>query len=299
MKDTTTSSSQPVVLDVDKTSEIVSAPEQSSQQSKHKNQLSSQMQLLGLAKQFVIDGSLLPIEKQMPLEDRSKKRERTAELRKQQNMESIIQRAIHYCADDKVTDRVDQDWFASFIELAEHISNKTMQDLWAKILAGEIAAPGSFSLKSLQAFRTMSIHEAKLFAKACSLAVSDNHRKSMRLISGASQLPGIINFFTGNRQHPINLSAFGLSYAELLTLADNHLIFIQETETPPIKKGETLTFDYNGEPFSLVSTKQNVLLSFYKFTPIGNELAQLIANKPDAKYRGYVKQEFTGLFSVQ
>lgn len=298
MKVTKAPTTDPTVIEADNTADVVVTTERSQQQNKQTNQLSSQMQLLGLAKQFVIDGSLLPIEKQMPLEDRCRKRERTAILRKQQNMESIIQRAVTYCAGDKVTDRVDQDWFASFIELAEHISNKTMQDLWAKILAGEISAPGSFSLKSLNTFRTMSIHEAKLLAKACSLAVSDNHRKNMRLISGASQTPGIINFFTGNRHYPINLSAFGLSYAELLTLADNHLIFIQETETTPIKKGETLNFDYNGEPFNLTAKKHNALLSFYKFTPIGTELAQLIANNPDKKYRAYLKEEFSHLFTL-
>ena len=259
---------------------------------------STQMQLMGLAKQFVIDGALLPLEKQPPIEERSRKRERIAHLRKQQNLENIIQRAIKYCSDNEVADRADQDWFNNFINLAEDISNKTMQDLWAKILAGEISSPGSFSLKSLQAFKTMSINEAKLLAKACAIAIKDPSKKSMRIISGASQTPGLFNFFSKNREHRINLSSFGLSYAELLTLADNHLIFIQETETPPIPSGEQLSFIFNGINLSLKANKNNSLLSFYKFTPIGTELAQLITDNPEKKYLQLLKQEITSLFNV-
>ena len=95
---------------------------------------SSQMQLLGLAKKFVIDGALISAEKQMPLEERSKKRERVNHLRQQQNLEAIMQRAMQYCSENSISDRADQDWFSNFLNLAEGISNKTMQDLWAKIV---------------------------------------------------------------------------------------------------------------------------------------------------------------------
>jgi uncharacterized repeat protein (TIGR03899 family) len=279
---------------------ISTPPENIKTSSNHTNtsNSSTQMQLMGLARQFVIDGALLPKEKQLPLEDRTRKRERITYLRKQQNLESIIQRAVQYCSDDEIGDRADQDWFNNYIYLAEDVSNKTMQDLWAKILAGEISTPGNFSLKSLQAFKTMSINEAKLLAKACAVAVKDQSKKNIRIISGASQTPGIFNFFDKNRDHRLNLSPFGLSYAELLTLADNHLIFIQETETAPIPKAENISFNFNGLNLSLKAEKNNSLLSFYKFTSIGTELAQLIGDNPENKYLSLLKQEFTGLFDV-
>jgi len=267
-------------------------------QAKSSSQFSPNMQLLTLAKKFAIDGSLLPSDKQMPLEERFRKRARVDDLRKQQNLEAIIQRAMQYCASDEISDRADADWFANFLELAENVGNKTMQDLWAKILAGEVCAPASFSIKSLKAFRTMSIHEAKLFAKACSLAVKDSSRKNYRIISSASQTPGLFHLFSGKPFHPLNLASFGLSYAELMTLADNHLIFLQETETTPYKRGEELKFDYNGQPLTLIAQKNNCLISFYKFTPVGVELARLIADKPDDKFAKYMTKEFSGLFTV-
>ncbi|MCO4800186.1 MAG: TIGR03899 family protein [Colwelliaceae bacterium] len=300
MKVSKTSTTSPITLSVDKEKTVITSQECANTSSNHKNKTnpSTQMQLLGLARKFVIDGALLPIEKQPPIEERSRKREQINHLRKQQNLENIIQRAIQYCSDAEVADRADQDWFNSFINLAEDVSNKTMQDLWAKILAGEISSPGSFSLKSLQAFKTMSINEAKLLSKACSIAVKDQSKKSMRIISGASQTPGLFNFFRKDREHHINLSPFGLSYAELLTLADNHLIFIQETETTPTVSGDKISFSYNGLNLTLTASKNNCLLSFYKFTPIGTELAQLISDNPDKAYLNLLKQEVDGIFEI-
>jgi uncharacterized repeat protein (TIGR03899 family) len=272
--------------------------EDNSQKKKSTNTAASaQMQLLGLAKQFIVDGAFISAEKQMPLEDRSKKRERINELRKQQNLEVIMQKTMQYCSNSQISDRADQDWFNCFIDLAEGISNKTMQELWAKILAGEISSPGSFSLKSLQAFRTMSITEAKLLAKACSLAVRDN-TKNVRIISGAYQIPSLFNFFSKHREHKINLNQFGLSYAELLTLADNHLLFIQETESTPYNKGEKLHFSANGQSLNFIAQKKDTVLNFYKFTPIGTELAQLISDNSAPQYLQAMKTQLKAFFSI-
>ena len=262
-----------------------------------KSGTSSQLQLLNLAKQFVVDGGLLSATKQAPLEERTHRRERYIRFRKQQNLEAIIQKAIHYCSDSEITDRADVDWFNSFTDLAEGISNPTMQELWAKILAYEVTKPGSFALKTLKAFRTMSISEAKLFAKACAVAVRDSTRKNLRIISGTSQLPGMFNFFSNKRLQRINLGKFGLSYAELLTLAENHLIFIQETETAPISVGESIHFYSNKVPFILTSHKNKCVVSFYKFTPIGAELANLINDSIDESYIQLVKKTLSSHFS--
>ncbi len=259
---------------------------------------STHMQLLHLAKQFALDGAMKPDDKQMPIEDRAQRRERLSYLRKQQNMEAIIQKTLAYCSESDVVNKTDQDWFNSFISLAEDISNKTMQDLWAKILAGEIYQSGTYSLKALQVFRNMSIGDAKLLAKACALAIKDQSRKNIRLISGCYQKPGLFNVFDKNRQANINLSQFGLNYSDLLTLAENHLVFIQESETNLLSKNEQLNFNYNGLSFMMSTKKPNCVLRFYKFTPIGVELAHLIGDKPDSSYHGVLKKQLSHHFSV-
>jgi len=258
---------------------------------------STQMQLLNLAKQFALDGAMKPIDKQMPLEDRSKKRERLNQIRKQQNMEGIINKALAYCPDNEIANRTDQDWFNSYINLAEEISNPVMQDLWAKILAGEVAQPNTYSLKALKVFRTMSISDAKLLAKACSLAVKDQTRKNIRILSGFYQKPGLFNFFNKNRIQNINLSHFGLNHTDLLSLADNHLVFIQESESL-LNKGDPLHFTYNGLSLNLTTKKTDTIIRFYKFTPIGVELAHLINDKPDSAFFTVLKQQLSSSFSV-
>jgi uncharacterized repeat protein (TIGR03899 family) len=258
---------------------------------------STQMQLLNLAKHFALDGAMKPIDKQMPLEDRSKKRERLNQIRKQKNMESIINKALAYCPDNEIANRTDQDWFNSYINLAEDISNPVMQDLWAKILAGEVAQPNTYSLKALKVFRTMSISDAKLLAKACALAVKDQTRKNIRILSGFYQKPGIFNFFNKNRIQNINLSHFGLSHTDLLSLADNHLVFIQESESL-LNKGDPLHFTYNGITLNLAVKKADTIIRFYKFTPIGVELAHLINDKPDNAFFSALKHQLSSSFSV-
>ncbi|MCJ8318767.1 MAG: TIGR03899 family protein [Colwellia sp.] len=267
-------------------------------QSKNNKGSSTQLQLLHLAKQFALDGALRANDKQMPIEDRARKRERLAHLRKQQNMEVIIQKTLAYCSQSDVVNRTDQDWFNSYITLAENVSNNTMQDLWAKILAGEIYQPGTYSLKALQVFRNMSMGDAKLLGKACSLAVKDQSRTNIRLLSGCYLKPGLLNMFDKARQKNINLSQFGLNYSDLLSLAENHLIFIQESETNILSKSELLNFTYNGQSFVMAANKNNCILRFYKFTPIGVELSQLINDKPDATFNTFLRQQLSHHFSI-
>lgn len=255
-------------------------------------------QFLKLTKLFAVDGALLPTEKQMPIEDRCEKRARILHLRKQQNIENIMQKTLGYCANSDVKQRTDQDWFSRYINLAEGISNATMQDLWAKILAGELTKPGSFSFKALQVFRDMSIYDAKLFAKACSLAVQDQSKRNIRIFSGSYQQPGLLSWFSKERVQSINLSHFGLNYADLLALAENHLIYIQESELSLSNTQDKLTLNYNGLPVKLMARKANTNIQFYKFTPIGSELAQLITDKPNEDFFNSLNEVLGKHFNV-
>lgn len=57
------------------------------------------------------------------------------------------------------------DWFIRYYEASGNISDKEMQVLWAKILAGEIEKPSSYSLRTLDVLRNMSKEEAECFVK--------------------------------------------------------------------------------------------------------------------------------------
>lgn len=255
-------------------------------------------QFFNITQQFGLEGTLLPIEQQMPIEDRCNKRARLSDLRKQRNIEAIMEKTYRFCASKHLDKKTDLDWFNHFITLAENVSNNIMQDLWAKILAGELSRSGTYSLKALKVFRNLSIVDAKLLAKACSLAVKDQTKKSIRLISGSYQQPGLLNFFNKERQQYINLSQFGLNHADLLSLADNHLIFLQESESSMMANNDSINFSYNGLPLKLTSKKANISLQFYKFTAIGTELGNLIADKVNEEYFSHLKQQLSAHFII-
>lgn len=62
---------------------------------------------------------------------------------------------------------VEPGWYARFFDGVKDISDEDLQKFWGKLLAGEIARPGRFSLRTLDVLRNISIAEAHLFERAC------------------------------------------------------------------------------------------------------------------------------------
>ena len=71
----------------------------------------------------------------------------------------------------------DFDWFVRFYEAVGNISNDQMQNIWARILAGEINKPNTYSLRTIEVLKNISQQEAELFRKICSRCiVAGTHR---------------------------------------------------------------------------------------------------------------------------
>lgn len=62
-------------------------------------------------------------------------------------------------------DEVDADWFVRWRDCAEKVSNEDLQRLWAKALAGEVASPGTYSLRTLEFIKNISQAEAREISK--------------------------------------------------------------------------------------------------------------------------------------
>ena len=54
-----------------------------------------------------------------------------------------------------------------FLGYAEGMEDPYLQELWGKVLAGEIQQPGSYSLRTLDVLSAMTQKEAELFVEAC------------------------------------------------------------------------------------------------------------------------------------
>ena len=64
------------------------------------------------------------------------------------------------------------DWFMRFYEIVGNISDEKVQDIWAKIMAGEINNPNSYSLKTIDILKNIGKQEAELFSNVLSSCVT-------------------------------------------------------------------------------------------------------------------------------
>ena len=93
------------------------------------------------------------------------------EARRQRNAESVVKIAAQQVLlhDSKPNDQpVDEDWIFDFFDKCQDVGNEEMQAVWARMLVGEVASPGSFSLRAIQAVKLMRPSDAKVFTELCS-----------------------------------------------------------------------------------------------------------------------------------
>lgn len=56
---------------------------------------------------------------------------------------------------------VGDDWLFRWRDSASHVSTEELQNLWGRVLAGEVKSPGSFSLRTLDFLKSISKQEAE------------------------------------------------------------------------------------------------------------------------------------------
>ena len=224
----------------------------------------------------------------LSLAERADRRLLMQKERQQLNLERIILLAQDYCPEQVSTQEVDPDWFQQYCQLVLDVSNTNMQQLWAKILAGEIASPGKFSLKTLHALKRMSYKEAIALQQAANLSCRSKQDPSGRIYFGYIRRPSLWQWLTGRGRAVLNLSQFGLSYPQILSLTDIGLLHSAEIETGELASGLSLNWQYQQQLLSGKVTK-NVVLQYYKYTASGAELLPLLSVQPNQAYLQAIK----------
>ena len=98
------------------------------------------------------------------------------EMRNQSNMEEITQKSFPLLSPDARPDQIEDDWITNLFDKSRSVSDEQMQELWAKVLAGEGNRPGSFSRKTVNLIADLGANEAKLFVSLCRFAWIINGR---------------------------------------------------------------------------------------------------------------------------
>lgn len=193
------------------------------------------------------------------------------ELKRQRNVESIVSGALQHLPSSVSQDEVDEDWINQFFEQCQDVGNSEMQSLWAKLLAGEIAQPGTYSRRTLNLVRLMSKDDAVLFTLFCSY-----------IFQGEEFL-----FHVRVKQSDELLKTKGFSYKDLLNLQNVGLI----------ESGEVELYVDKNKPVSLYYFKDWLQLQIQPsvrldgkgigvtvLSKTGQELAPVCGAQPEPRY---------------
>lgn len=100
----------------------------------------------------------------------------THAIRKEINVSKAIIHSEEILASDTQTppeQSIDADWLFGWRDYVGNISNADLQQLWGKILAGEVKSPGRYPLRTLDCLRLISKDEAELITKLGSFVIVD------------------------------------------------------------------------------------------------------------------------------
>lgn len=106
------------------------------------------------------------------------------ETKRQRNLRAITEQAVEQLDESVSDENLDPDWIARFFSYAQDVTRQEMQALWGRLLAGEVARPGSYSLSTLEVIRNMSQVDAQDFHRLAAFFVADAvYQKSQKLAS--------------------------------------------------------------------------------------------------------------------
>lgn len=207
------------------------------------------------------------------LEYRGVVRERLAAVRKQVNIENIFQYAADELSQKEAVspEPVDVDWTTRFIGIAEDVSDENMQRIWAKILAGEVEQPNSYSKRTLEVVKNLTQREAILFQRVAPSIVWDGP-----------------NYYLFDC-HEMEGGEIGPNFDHILALSEA-LLINSECVYMTYKLGpERYVFLRNDEYAAHVRVKggggfkKEMLFHAYKLTNAGKELLNILNFENDCK----------------
>jgi hypothetical protein len=212
------------------------------------------------------------------LQRRAMQRFLDEEAKKQENIESITNKALPNVGEGSTPEKIENDWLTNFFDKCRLISDEEMQNLWAKVLAGEANAPGRFSKRTISLLSSLDKSDANLFQNLCSFGwiiggfvpLIYDERNDIYNKAG-------IDFGVIKHLAEIGLVTHGsISGFSRLKLPRQFLAFYYATP---------VTIEFPGDDNSLDIGK--VLLS-----KSGQELAMLCGSKPSAGFIDYIAQKW-------
>ena len=196
------------------------------------------------------------------------------EIKKQENIENIVDKAYSELEgkNSQTCGDVSPDWMNRFMDYAGEVSLEEMQNVWARLLSGEVLSPNSFSLRTLECLRNMNSTDAKLFEKVSSFVHNGEY---------------IYFDDETNKKH-------GLYFSEILCLDDCGLVNSGSmvARSKEIGSSPVLLFDF-GSHIIIASARRQVKITYmeYPLSRAGMELLRIVnrAKVPEAYLIGIIQ----------
>ncbi|MBY6196908.1 TIGR03899 family protein [Vibrio hangzhouensis] len=284
---------------VDTTSTITeTASHTESGQKKTHHMKDSGSRIRAIARAHSLDALIAEETPSKTLFERAMIREKQSKEQRQKNLEQIVKAALGSCKNE-VAGEPDFDWLVRYFDMAKEIHNSSMQKLWAQVLKREVTNPGSTSLKALKTLRDMTPKEAQTLQRAASLACSFGTDTSRKLLLGIRHQSGLFSFSKRESLDELSLGEFQLPYSSLLLLVELGILLASELVSGEIAKEPALKLSYQGKEMTLQPKYKGITLTYYRFTPAGNELCQLLGNRPNHQYQEKLLELLNRKFTVK
>ena len=161
----------------------------------------------------------------------------------------------------------DPDWTARFFNDVQDVSSEDMQNIWARILAGEVESPGRTSLRTLDTLKNMAKKDAVKFKDICNFVFNNDF------------------IFYDN-----SAKAFGsLNYSNLLHLQDCGLVNVGPSLVKEFRLNNQMEIPLMCQNFILVITRNSDPIEVLKIpdvllTSAGRELSSFVQSSMHMEY---------------
>jgi hypothetical protein len=197
-------------------------------------------------------------------------------------MGNILSKATPFITSDSNTITDDNDVFWGFLEHSKEISNEEMQELIAKIIAGEYNAPGTYSMSALQIIKMLGKNELELFERVCGLLINNE------------QLPKVL--FTGQENVRTLIQKVGVDFGKLQILQSIGLFLPNDMVlTIPNPEKKKFAVQYFNKTLLYEPENDNLEIKtpdYYGLSVAGTQILKHLTPKYIEEYYAWLKENY-------
>lgn len=206
------------------------------------------------------------------------------ETKKQSNIDNITQDALESLEQDAQPENIEEPWLDRFLDKAKDISEADAQKIWAKVLAGEAKAQGSFSLRALDILYNLDKKDAETFTLLC--------RFGWDILGYEAMLQPMVFDLADPIYADAGLTYFDLIHLDSLGLISFHTI-AQSTYSLNSSDATGVLMTYKGEkPIFVRSQTGSIKTGLVLLTRAGNELSKVCDAPKIEGFSSYCKKKW-------